>query len=242
MSTLSTTGTVTASTLLRQEILSGNFTPGQRIPPERELAVRFGLSRSSIREAIKGLVSLNILETKRGSGTYVRSLDSSEMFEALEFVLDVDPESLSHFFELRRLLEPAAAGLAAARLSDQQRSDLADVRAELASLEVTAQDVGRLIELDDIVHDMISLSTGNPLIHSLVKSLRSTARQSQQLLSAYTIDDIARAKVELTSLIDALIEENSLRAQGIMMWHLESSMVGWKQGSPAVQSEAHYPR
>ncbi len=238
MSASSMTGTVTASTLLRHEILSGNFTPGQRIPPERELAARFGLSRSSIREAIKGLVSLNILETKRGSGTYVRSLDSSEMFEALEFVLDVDPESLTHFFELRRLLEPAAAGLAAARLTAPQRSELAQVRAELESLEVIEGDVYRLIELDDVVHDMISLSTGNPLIHSLVKSLRSTARQSRQLLSAYTIDDIDRAKVELTSLIDALIEENSLRAQGIMMWHLESSMVGWRQGLPETLNDA----
>lgn len=233
-----TTGTVTASTLLRQEILSGNFTPGQRIPPERELATRFGLSRSSIREAIKGLVSLNILETKRGSGTYVRSLESSEMFEALEFVLDVDPESLTHFFELRRLLEPAAAGLAATRLTEQQRSELARVRTELASLEVTEADVPRLIELDDLVHDAISLSTGNPLIHSLVRSLRNTARQSRQLLSAYTIDDITRAQVELTSLIDSLIEENSLRAQGIMMWHLESSMVGWRQSAPEPTTEA----
>ena len=236
MSAVGTSGTVTASTLLRHEILSGNFTPGQRIPPERELAASFGLSRSSIREAIKGLVSLNILETKRGSGTYVRSLDSSEMFEALEFVLDVDPESLTHFFELRRLLEPAAAGLAAARLTGQQRSDLTLVRAELQSLHTNEGDVFRLIELDDVVHDTISLSTGNPLIHSLVKSLRSTARQSRQLFSAYTVDDIDRATVELTSLIDALIEKNSLRAQGIMMWHLESSMVGWRQNLPATHN------
>lgn len=230
MSTGSQSGTATASTLLRQEILSGNFTPGQRIPPERELAATFGLSRSSIREAIKGLVSLNILETKRGSGTYVRSLDSSEMFEALEFMLDVDPDSLTHFFELRRLLEPAAAALAAERLTESQRSELVRLRSELESLAVIEDDVTRLIELDDIVHDMVSLSTGNPLIDSLVRSLRSTGRHSRQLLSAYTVDQIDSAKIELTSLIDALLERNSLRAQGIMMWHLESSMVGWRQG------------
>jgi GntR family transcriptional repressor for pyruvate dehydrogenase complex len=232
MGASTTTGTVTASTLLRQAIVSGAFAPGQRIPPERELAARYGLSRSSIREAIKGLVSLNILETKRGSGTYVRSLDSSEMFESLEFMLDVDPESLTHFFELRRLLEPAAAALAAVRLDDDQILELTRVRAELDALAVVETDVPRLIALDDIVHDMISLSTGNPLIHSLVKSLRYTARQSRHLLSAYTIDDISRAKVELASLIDALVERNALRAQGIMMWHLESSMVGWRQRPP----------
>ena len=230
MSTGSQSGTATASTLLRQEILSGNFTPGQRIPPERELAATFGLSRSSIREAIKGLVSLNILETKRGSGTYVRSLDSSEMFEALEFMLDVDPDSLTHFFEMRSLLEPAAAALAAERLTESQRSELVRLRSELESLAVIEGDVIRLIELDDTVHDMVSLATGNPLIDSLVRSLRSTARHSSQLISAYTVDQIASAKIELISLIDALIERNSLRAQGIMMWHLESSMVGWRQG------------
>jgi GntR family transcriptional repressor for pyruvate dehydrogenase complex len=226
---LTTSGSATAGTLLRQGILDREFLPGQRIPPERELAARFGLSRSSIREAIKGLVSLNILETRRGSGTYVRLLESSEIFESLEFVLDVDPKSLAHFFELRRLLEPPAAGIAASRIVDADRQILLQAKRDLRDLNSSQQDVDKLVVIDDIIHDTITASTGNPLVHSLVKSLRETARRSHGLAASLTIDDIEPSKVELSNLIDAVCNGDSVRAQGVMMWHLESSLVGWRQ-------------
>ena len=145
-------GVATAAQLLRESILQGNFAPGQRIPPERDLALTYSVSRGSIREAIRGLVSLGILESKRGSGTYVRRLESSELFKSLEFVLDVDPKSLSHFFELRRLLEPAAAAIAADRLTSEDRERLLEVREELAKLKQSPAGLARLIELDHEIH------------------------------------------------------------------------------------------
>lgn len=235
---VTTSGSASAATRLRQGILDGEFIPGQRIPPERELAATFGLSRSSIREAIKGLVSLNVLETRRGSGTYVRRLESSEIFESLEFILDVDPKSLAHFFELRRLLEPPAAGIAASRIVEVDRATLLHAKQDLLVLDGSQHDVDRLVTIDDVIHDTITASTGNPLVHSIVKSLRETARRSHGLAASLTIENIEPSKVELSNLIDAVCNGDSVRAQGVMMWHLESSLVGWRQMfAPSAEAE-----
>jgi DNA-binding FadR family transcriptional regulator len=222
-------GVATAAQLLRESILQGNFAAGQRIPPERDLAATYSVSRGSIREAIRGLVSLGILESKRGSGTYVRRLESSELFKSLEFVLDVDPQSLSHFFELRRLLEPAAAAIAANRLTSEDRERLLEVRDELAQLKKSPSGLARLIELDHEIHSTISESTQNPLIHMIINSVRATAARAKVLASGYRTHDIDSASHELIRLIEALCDADSLRAQGAMMWHLESAMSGWKQ-------------
>lgn len=222
-------GVATAAELLRESILQGNFAPGERIPPERELATTYAVSRGSIREAIRGLVSLGILESRRGSGTYVRRLESSELFRSLEFVLDVDPKSLSHFFELRRLLEPSAAAIAATRLADTARDRLLEVREELATLEQSSAGIGRLVELDEEIHEIVSESTGNPLIHMIITSVRATAARARGLAAGYSVDDIDLTKRELSRLIEALCDADALRAQGAMMWHLESSMSGWSQ-------------
>lgn len=222
-------GVATAAQLLRESILQGNFAPGQRIPPERDLAVTYSVSRGSIREGIRGLVSLGILESKRGSGTYVRRLESSELFKSLEFVLDVDPQSLSHFFELRRLLEPAAAAIAADRLTSEDRERLLEVRDELAKLKQSPTGLARLIELDHEIHSTISESTRNPLIHMIISSVRATAARARGLASGYTTHDLDSARNELSRLIEALCDADSLRSEGAMMWHLESSMTGWKQ-------------
>lgn len=222
-------GVATAAQLLRESILQGNFAAGERIPPERDLALTYSVSRGSIREAIRGLVSLGILESKRGSGTYVRRLESSELFKSLEFVLDVDPNSLSHFFELRRLLEPAAAAIAANRLTSEDRERLLEVRDELAKLKKSPAGLARLIELDHEIHSTISESTQNPLIHMIINSVRATAARARVLASGYNIHDIDSARNELIRLIEALCDADSLRAEGAMMWHLESAMSGWKQ-------------
>lgn len=226
---LAPTGVATAAELLRKSILEGNFAPGERIPPERELATTYAVSRGSIREAIRGLVSLGILESKRGSGTYVRRLESSELFKSLEFVLDVDPKSLSHFFELRRLLEPTAAAIAASRLTEDARARLLEIHTELSTLKQTTEGIDRLVELDEEIHETISESTGNPLIHMIITSVRATAARTRGLAAGYELDDIEQTKQELGSLIEALRGADTLRSQGAMMWHLESSMSGWTQ-------------
>ena len=113
---------------IKEMILAGELAPGDRLPPEKELSERLGLSRSSLREAVKALEVIRVLDVRRGDGTYVTSLEPRLLLEAMTFVVDLhDDNSILELFAVRRILEPAAAGLAAARITEL---DVAALQAE----------------------------------------------------------------------------------------------------------------
>src|SRR5262249_59078734 len=97
---------------VKEMILSGELQPGAKLPRENELAERLGLSRSSLREAVRALAALNVIEVRQGDGTYVTSLTPEVLLDVIGFGIDLlrDP-SLLDVFEVRRFLEtpPTAA-------------------------------------------------------------------------------------------------------------------------------------
>jgi DNA-binding FadR family transcriptional regulator len=105
---------------IQEMILSGRLTPGQRLPAERELSELLGISRPTLRETIRSLVSLNILESRHGAGTFVASLDASALLAPLQFVMALHGRTVDELFEARLVLEPALAALAATRATDEQ--------------------------------------------------------------------------------------------------------------------------
>ncbi|TMD01658.1 MAG: FadR family transcriptional regulator [Chloroflexi bacterium] len=132
------------------------------------MATQFRVSRSSVREAIRELVALNILVTRRGAGTYVTDLSAAELFAPLHFALRVDPTSLLHLFELRRVLEPVAAAVAATRLGDDAVAELealvANVKRRFTGGD---QDLGGLVQADERLHERIIDTMHNPLISAI---------------------------------------------------------------------------
>src|SRR6478735_4822993 len=101
-------------------IVSGALRPGDRLPKESELAADLGLSRNSLREAVRALSLIRILDVRQGDGTYVTSLDQ-QLLEALSFVVDFHrDDTVLEFLAVRRILEPAATAMAALRISEQQ--------------------------------------------------------------------------------------------------------------------------
>ena len=111
---------------IKQMIVTGELRPGDRLPREPDLAARLGLSRSSLREAVKALALIRVLEVRQGDGTFVTSLDPALLMETMGFVLDLHQDaSVLEFFEVRRILEPAAAARAALRMADEDIADVA---------------------------------------------------------------------------------------------------------------------
>src|SRR6185503_8493364 len=90
---------------LRDLIVQGEFSAGERLPPERVLARELGVSRSTLREAIRALVVMNVLVSRHGDGTYVSSLEPDLLAEPFELMVSLSDESLFHLFEVRRVLE-----------------------------------------------------------------------------------------------------------------------------------------
>src|SRR5216683_4574928 len=113
-------------------LTSGELGPGDRLPAERDLALRLGISRSTIREAIRGLNMLRVLDVRHGDGIFITSLDARSLLEVTGVAMQLlrDPEVLD-MFEVRAILEGAAAALASARITEAQRAELADKLDEL---------------------------------------------------------------------------------------------------------------
>ena len=117
---------------IRAMIADGRLAPGDRLPPEHELAQSLGVSRGSLREAVRALSQINVLDVRRGDGTYVRSLEPSDLLSGLVFAIElVQPHGLDEVLEVRRLLLPPAAALAAQRVTTEQLDALRTVLDEL---------------------------------------------------------------------------------------------------------------
>ena len=149
-------------------ILSGALGPGDRLPKEADLAERLGLSRNSLREAVKALSLIRVLDVRQGDGTYVTSLDSNLLLESLSFVVDFHrDDTVLDFLAVRRILEPAATAMAASRMTDE---DVAQLEKLLEGLEESPT-VEALVANDLEFHRRIALGSGNPVLCSLIDSL-----------------------------------------------------------------------
>jgi len=155
---------------IRELIVSGSWVPGDRLPKESELAAQLGLSRNSLREAVRALSQLRVLEVRQGDGTYVTSLEPELLLESTGFVshLLVGDTALE-LFEVRRMLEGAAAALAAARIDVEGKEKL---RRKLDQM-IEAETVEDLVQADVDFHAVIARATGNTFLTSLLASLSS---------------------------------------------------------------------
>jgi len=171
-----------------------------------------------VREAIRELVALNILVTRPGAGTYVTELSTAELFAPLHFALRVDPPSLLHLFELRRILEPVAAAVAATRLTDEAIVGLMNLVAEAAQRSQDGDAEG-LVQADERIHEEIIETMRNPLISAITRSLREVAHQSREF-TASVAGVRAQTVDELESLVAALTAHDPLRAEAAMIRHL----------------------
>src|ERR1017187_8847592 len=128
-------------------ITSGTLRAGDRLPREADLAADLGLSRSSLREAVRALSLVNILDVRRGDGTYVTSLEPRLLLEALSFIVDFHrDDKLLEFLGVRRILEPAATAMAAERITDSEadslRALLDSIGPDPAAEELVAKELG----------------------------------------------------------------------------------------------------
>jgi DNA-binding FadR family transcriptional regulator len=161
---------------IKTMIASGQMGPGDRLPPEAELSSLLGLSRSSLREAVKALTLINVLDVRRGDGTYVTSLAPGLLLEGLSFAVDLQHDlSVLEFFEVRRILEPAATAMAALRMSDD------DVRSLGRLLDELGDDptVDELIRNDQEFHRRIAQASGNAVLASMIESLSGRTQRAR---------------------------------------------------------------
>jgi len=203
--------------LIKQMITDGRLAPGQQLPSERALSEMLGLSRPTVREAIRALVAMHILEVRPGTGTFVSSLDLEELLRPMHFVLGLQTEqSLDDLFEVRLLLEPDAAALAAERALPEE------IEAIRQAVEAT-QDANisheELLRSDVELHRAIAEASHNPLLVSLLASISALGYESRAM--TVKIPGVAeRTHLEHEAIADAIGARAPDRARAAMLEHV----------------------
>ena len=157
---------------IKQMLVDQELRPGDKLPVEKDLAANLGVSRNTIREAVRALTSLKVLQTRQGDGTYVTSLQPELLLDGMGFVADLHRENGElHFLHVRRILEPEATALAIGRLSEADHAQLRQLLDEADAL-VSASDVDhdRLMANDRTFHTLITSRCGNPVLAALVEN------------------------------------------------------------------------
>ena len=153
---------------IKDLIMTGEFGAGAKLPREKDLAARLGLSRNSLREAVRALALIGVLDTRVGDGTYVTSLDADMLLTGMGFVGDLlEGAPLLEVHQVRRILEPVATGLAATRLTE---NDFLALEACLGQMD-EADSTQAFIDADTEFHRIIVTASGNATLASVIQNL-----------------------------------------------------------------------
>ena len=219
---------------IRERIVAGAWRPGDRLPKESELAAELGLSRNSLREAVRALSQLRVLEVRQGDGTYVSSLEPDLLLESTGFITHLLlGDTALELFEVRRLLEGAAAALAAARISEGGKAELAGMLERMGR----AENVEELVEADVGFHAVVARATGNGVLTSLLASL-STRTMRLRLWRGRAVDnalDVTRD--EHRRIYEAIVGGDPELARAAATAHIASGE-RWLRAQVATDGES----
>jgi DNA-binding FadR family transcriptional regulator len=202
---------------LKAMIVSGELRPGQRLPREADLATTLGLSRSSLREAVRALSLMRILDVRRGDGTYVSSLTSDSLLEAMNFIIDFHRDtSVLEMLEVRRILEPASSAHAAVRAS---AGDIARLE-QMLSQATPESSVEDLVQADIEFHRLIAVAAGNTVLASLIESLSGPTQRARTWRGVTQKDALRRTLDEHRSIFEAVARRDPEMARSWATVHI----------------------
>lgn len=224
-----------AITRIKEMIVGGELSPGDRLPREADLADRLGLSRSSLREAVRALSLINVLDVRQGDGTYVTSLEPSLLMSAMQFVVDFHrDETVLQFFEVRRILEPEAAALAAERMSDDA---IAELQADLDALSATPT-VDELVASDVVFHRKIADGSGNAVVCAMLDGLAAPTQRARVWRGLTEADAVSRTIAEHRAILDAIATRRPEVARAWAIVHI-SGVEQWLRSTLGGNSHGH---
>lgn len=161
---------------IRELIAEGELKSGDRLPAERRLAEIFKVSRQAVREAIRALEQLQIVTSRVGDGTYVLEKKEEQVIDPLATVLERCKDQLAEVLELRKLIEPQIASLAAMHVTDSQ---LSEMRARLDD-QIAETNAGRSGSEEDCeFHKLIAAATGNSVLQEMVARIHDLVAETR---------------------------------------------------------------
>jgi GntR family transcriptional repressor for pyruvate dehydrogenase complex len=206
---------------IKRMILDGALAPGQRVPVEADLAAALGVSRGPLREAVRALSLMGVLETRQGAGTYVTALDSSLLLAPMGFLVDLHaPDDSADLHAVRRVLETEAAGLAALHIDAGQLRDAQAALDAAAGIDGGPPEVHAFVEADIRFHQVIGQASGNPVLAALIQAFAGRTARARVRRAIADEGALARTAAEHAMILTALRAHDPDRARVRMANHL----------------------
>lgn len=204
---------------IKYMIVSGELKRGDRLPPERELVERLQVSRTSVREALRALQIIGLVECKQGGGNFIREQFEDNLIEPLSLMFTLQESKSSEILELRRVLEVETATLAARNISDADIKSLGEIIERMKS----HPDEEENVVLDKDFHYIIARASKNNLIISILTAVSSLMdsfiKEAREAI--INRDENKEALLEHHEKIyRALAEHNDMKAAKVMEDHM----------------------
>src|SRR4051794_24768343 len=211
--------TEAAINAIRRLIIDSVLAPGARLPAETELAAQLGLSRGTLREAVRALVTARVLDVRRGDGTYVTSLEPQLLLEGIGFAVELMQEDRwLELLELRRILEPSATALAAERSGTEVVEEL---RARLATMAASHGE--SRIKQDIEFHGLIAAGSGNQTLASMLAGINSHTLHARVWHATLDADANRRAHEEHEAIYAAVRDRDPVLAHSAALIHVANT-------------------
>lgn len=211
---------------MREMIARGELEPGARLPPEGDLAQLLGASRNTVREAVRALVTVHVLDVRRGDGTFVTSLRPELLLEGFGAAVELMQEGFSlELIGVRKILEPAATALAAARIDDET---LALLGAYLQQMREAGSEAER-IEHDAAFHRLIAARSGNETLASMLSAVSSRTLRVRAWRGVAEEGAGARTVAQHQDILDALVARDPSRAAAAALVHVATTEAWFRQ-------------
>ncbi len=218
---------------LIQMIAEGRLRPGDKLPAERALREALGVGRPTIREALRALHMMNILEVRHGDGTYVTSLEPGKLTEPFEVLLSLGSINIEDLFEVRDIVETAAAELAARRTDEEETQRLEGILQEAVK---AFHDPERFMRADIELHETIFRVTRNPLLVSMARIVQGFAKASRQITSLLP-ETRKQVLADHREIVNAIKQNDPEAAREAMRVHLQNIMKAVRLATDAIHDK-----
>lgn len=206
------------ATRIIEMVTSHALNPGDQLPPERELAELLNVSRSSVREAIRGLAILGVITSRQGGGAYISRLDGDALLGPIRFFLSLEDMNIRELYDARSLIEGDVARRAAVNLSDEQLTDLETI---LAAQTESVSDPSAFRVSDFKFHELIWAGCGNAFLKRIGESLNSLGLEFRRRASEN--DSVLRQSLkDHRTLLNALTARDPAAAAAAAEAHMQN--------------------
>jgi GntR family transcriptional repressor for pyruvate dehydrogenase complex len=211
---------------LREMIHRGELRPGDRLPPERDLAKLLGVSRPTLRAGIRSLAAVGVLQSRQGAGTFVVKADGPPSLDSspLRLMASLHGFTNAEMFEARQSLEMAVAGLAAERATGEQMATMAE---EVAGMFASLDDPEQFLIHDVRFHQTVAAASGNRILTSLMNMV-ATILFDTRIKTVKRATDLKESAEMHRHVYRAIRERNPEAARDAMREHLVKAQRGWE--------------